>query len=73
MQNKPAVKELSGLDRIMTSVEVSKSLYPNGFDVKKEQKVVLLATGYDSADALSAGPLSSKFGQAPYCSRRPRH
>ncbi|MHA7139609.1 cell wall-binding repeat-containing protein [Rossellomorea arthrocnemi] len=65
IQNKPSVQELSGLDRIKTSIEVSKSLYPNGFDDKKEQKVVLLATGYDSADALSAGPLSSKYGQSP--------
>lgn len=65
IKHKPVVNELSGLNRIKTSIEVSKSLYPNGFDDNKEEKVVLLATGYDSADALSAGPLSAKYGQSP--------
>ncbi|MGD6967755.1 cell wall-binding repeat-containing protein [Rossellomorea vietnamensis] len=61
----PTVKKLIGSGRVETSVEVSKSLYPNGFAKDKEQKVVILATGFDSADGLSAGPLSAVYGEAP--------
>ena len=59
------VKELSGSYRIKTSIETSKQLYPNGFAEDKQQKTVILATGYDFADALSAGPLSAIYDQAP--------
>ncbi|MGD6803404.1 cell wall-binding repeat-containing protein [Rossellomorea vietnamensis] len=61
----PDVKVLSGSNRVKTSVEVSKMLYPKGFAQDKEQKVVILATGYDSADGLSAGPLAGVYGKAP--------
>lgn len=63
--NTPDVNKLSGSNRVKTSIEVSKSLYPNGFPKDKQQKVVILATGYDSADGLSAGPLSAVYDKAP--------
>lgn len=62
---KIAVNNLAGAYRSSTSASVSKHIYPNGFDKSKEQKVVILATGYDFADALSAGPLSRVYDQAP--------
>lgn len=57
--------KLAGQTRYITAVEISKSLYPNGFPMEKEQKTVILATGEDSADGLSAGPLSTVYGVAP--------
>jgi N-acetylmuramoyl-L-alanine amidase len=59
------VKKLIGAYRITTSTAISKEMYPNGFPKDKPEKVVILATGYDSADALSAGPLSRVYGNAP--------
>ncbi|MGS2778919.1 cell wall-binding repeat-containing protein [Robertmurraya sp. GLU-23] len=58
-------KQVSGETRYSTSVAVSKELYPNGFAADKQQKVVLLSTGEDAADALSAGPLTSRYDNAP--------
>lgn len=57
--------KVSGIDRYATAVEISKSLYPQGFATEKEQKVVILATGENPADALSAGPLTKQFEGAP--------
>jgi N-acetylmuramoyl-L-alanine amidase len=59
------VKKLVGSYRVTTSTSISKEMYPNGFPQDKPEKVVILATGYDSADALSAGPLSRVYGNAP--------
>lgn len=59
------VNNLAGAYRSSTSTSVSKHIYPNGFEQNKEQKTVILATGYDFADALSAGPLSRVYDQAP--------
>jgi N-acetylmuramoyl-L-alanine amidase len=59
------VKKLIGSYRITTSTAISKEMYPNGFPENKSEKAVILATGYDSADALSAGPLSRVYGNAP--------
>ncbi|MBP3950214.1 cell wall-binding repeat-containing protein [Bacillus suaedae] len=58
-------QRVSGKERYLTAVEVSKSLYPNGFETEKEQKIVILATGGNAADALAAGPLSKLYGKAP--------
>lgn len=58
-------KKLSGANRYITAVEISKSLYPNGFPEEKQQKVVILATGEDFADSLSGGPLSTVYADAP--------
>lgn len=60
-----ASTKLAGQTRYITAVEVSKWIYPNGFPEGKEQKVVILATGQDPADGLSAGPLSPVYGDAP--------
>ncbi|MCT8137653.1 cell wall-binding repeat-containing protein [Anaerobacillus sp. CMMVII] len=57
--------KLSGQTRYITAVEISKTLYPNGFPEEKDQKVVILATGQDAADGLSAGPLATVYGNAP--------
>lgn len=57
--------QVSGETRYTTSVAISQLLYPDGFPEDKQQKVVLLATGQDAADALSAGPLTTKFESAP--------
>ncbi len=59
------VSNLSGQNRFETSIMISKELYPNGFPEDKEEKVVILSTGYEFADALSAGPLSSYYDRAP--------
>ncbi|MEH7381376.1 cell wall-binding repeat-containing protein [Bacillus sp. JJ1533] len=64
------VKKLSGERRYETAVEISKSMYPNGFPEGSE-RVVILTTGNDSADALSAGPLSGLFGKAPILLTKP--
>ncbi|WP_198508223.1 cell wall-binding repeat-containing protein [Bacillus alkalisoli] len=60
-----AVKRISGASRYATALEISKEMYPNGFANDKEHKTVILATGEHFADALSAGPLTSKYGNAP--------
>lgn len=57
--------QVSGETRYTTAVAISKELYPNGFPADKQQKIVLLATGLDAADALSAGPLTAKYDNAP--------
>ncbi len=58
-------RQISGETRYSTSVAISRELYPNGFPADKQQKVVLLSTGEDAADALSAGPLTTKYDTAP--------
>ncbi|WP_010676942.1 cell wall-binding repeat-containing protein [Bacillus timonensis] len=57
--------KVSGKDRVLTAVAISKQLYPNGFPAEKENKTVILATAYDFADALSAGPLANVYEKAP--------
>ncbi|TYS59975.1 hypothetical protein FZC74_07420 [Sutcliffiella horikoshii] len=59
------VERLSGTDRYLTAIETSKKIYPNGFEEAKKERTVILATGKTFADALSAGPLASKYGNAP--------
>ncbi|WP_110521293.1 cell wall-binding repeat-containing protein [Alteribacter lacisalsi] len=59
------VHMLSGADRFQTSVEVSKQMYPNGFPTNHSDKTVIIATGSEAADALSAGPLAAEYGDAP--------
>lgn len=59
------VSSLSGKTRFETAIQISKEMYPNGFAADKEQKVVILSTGYQFADALSAGPLASYYDKAP--------
>ncbi|WP_158217628.1 cell wall-binding repeat-containing protein [Lottiidibacillus patelloidae] len=55
---------VAGSNRISTSVEISKEMYPNGYDVNHPEKAVVLVTGYGYADALSAGPLAASL-EAP--------
>jgi N-acetylmuramoyl-L-alanine amidase len=55
---------LDGATRYSTSVSISKMLHPNGFTADMD-KTVILTTGVEPADALSAGPLSAIYGQAP--------
>lgn len=57
--------KLSGKTRFETAIAISKDLYPNGFPQDKQEKTVILATGYQFADALSAGPLAGYFDKAP--------
>ncbi|TYS17676.1 DUF5011 domain-containing protein [Rossellomorea vietnamensis] len=45
---------VSGTDRVGTAIEVSKEMYPEG-----GAETVLITTGYNFPDALSAGPLAS--------------
>ncbi|WP_413306994.1 cell wall-binding repeat-containing protein [Bacillus sp. 1P10SD] len=59
------VSSMTGQDRFDTAIKVSKQLYPNGFAQDKQNKVVILTTGYQFADALSAGPLSTYYDKAP--------
>ncbi|WP_052144750.1 cell wall-binding repeat-containing protein [Halalkalibacter okhensis] len=59
------VKKLVGKSRMDTSVEISKEMYPNGFDKDRKHKTVILTTSTEFADALSAAPLSAKYGDAP--------
>lgn len=51
-----------GNDRFLTSVEISKRMFPVSSDVKP--KTVIIASGANTADALSAGPLAIK-AEAP--------
>ncbi|MFP7297226.1 cell wall-binding repeat-containing protein [Neobacillus niacini] len=55
---------LNGATRYATSVSISKMLHPNGL-LENTEKTVILTTGVEPADALSAGPLSAIYGQAP--------
>lgn len=59
------VNSLAGSYRSTTSTAVSRHLYPNGFASNKDEKTVILTTGYEFADALSAGPLTRVYGKAP--------
>nr|WP_263324807.1 cell wall-binding repeat-containing protein [Neobacillus sp. Marseille-Q6967] len=59
------ISRLSGATRFETAIQISKELYPNGFPQDKQEKVVILTTGYQFADALSAGPLAGYYGKAP--------
>ena len=56
---------VSGSNRLETAIKISQNLYPNGFAQEKQEKTVILTTGYDFADALSAGPLSGLYDKAP--------
>ncbi|KUP09392.1 hypothetical protein Q75_00230 [Bacillus coahuilensis p1.1.43] len=53
------IEEISGKDRIATAVEISKELHPNGFGKDHPYKTVLISTGYNFPDGLSAGPLAT--------------
>jgi putative cell wall-binding protein len=53
------VQEISGADRFATAIEVSKELHPDGFADDHAYKTVILSTGYNFPDSLSAGPLAS--------------
>ncbi len=48
----PVAEPVEGADRIRTAIECSKKAFPNGANT------VIVATGYDWPDALSAAPLS---------------
>ena len=56
---------VKGQTRYGTSIEVSKMLYPTGFPSDKADKTIVIATGVEYADALSAGPLAAQYGNAP--------
>ncbi|WP_422123971.1 cell wall-binding repeat-containing protein [Planococcus sp. X10-3] len=60
-----APKNIYAADRLKTAIEVSKQLYPTGFGSTKPRKTVVIATSSDYADALTAGPLASYYGNAP--------
>lgn len=62
---KAVSKTISAGSRYLTAIEVSKSLYPQGFASTKAQKTVVLATAFEYADALSAGPLAMNYDNAP--------
>jgi putative cell wall-binding protein len=53
------ITEVSGQDRVGTAIEVSKKLHKDGFADDHEYKTVILSTGYNFPDSLSAGPLAS--------------
>ncbi|WP_066172840.1 cell wall-binding repeat-containing protein [Bacillus marinisedimentorum] len=57
--------KIAGSSRYSTAISISKKLYPNGFADEKEHKTVILATGENPSDALSAGPLTRVYGKAP--------
>lgn len=59
------ISAIAGQDRIETALKVSKELYPDGFPADKQEKTVILATGFEFADALSAGPLANYYDKAP--------
>ncbi|WP_017380217.1 cell wall-binding repeat-containing protein [Paenisporosarcina sp. TG-14] len=62
---KAVSKTISAESRYLTAIEVSKTLYPNAFNSTKPQKTVVLATAFEYADALSAGPLAMYYDNAP--------
>jgi len=53
----PSVRRLSGADRYQTAVAVSRDSYPSG-----GAKVVVVASGQNFPDALSAAPAAVKLG-----------
>ncbi len=53
----PAPKRISGTSRYATAVEISKHAYPS-----RTGGTVIIATGQDYPDALSAAPLGAKLG-----------
>ncbi|MDO8244069.1 MAG: cell wall-binding repeat-containing protein [Myxosarcina sp. JB018] len=59
-----AVTTLAGTNRVETSIEISKDMYPTGYEAAAKNKAVVIATGNNFPDALSAGPLASHY-QAP--------
>lgn len=60
-----SLNTVSGSNRLETAIKISQNLYPNGFPQEKQEKTVILTTGYDFADALSAGPLTGLYDKAP--------
>ncbi|MGM0843743.1 MAG: cell wall-binding repeat-containing protein [Bacillota bacterium] len=65
------VKTLSGSNRYETAVKISEEMYPAGFPANKPAKAVIVTTGENFADALSASPLAEQYGQAPILLTRP--
>ncbi|TDL32610.1 hypothetical protein E2R51_07955 [Jeotgalibacillus sp. S-D1] len=63
--------KVSAPDRMLTSIEVSKTLYPNGFNSNHSEKTVILATAFQFADALAAGPYAAQLNNAPILLTRP--
>ncbi|WP_082686223.1 alkaline phosphatase [Bacillus coahuilensis] len=59
------VTTLAGSDRVATSLEVSHTLYPDGFPEDHGSKTAIVTTGSEFADALSAGPLAAMYDNAP--------
>lgn len=55
---------IAGSDRILTAVEASKRLYPNGIESNNAEgeRSVVIATGYGFPDALSASALAGAAG-----------
>ncbi len=53
------VSEIAGADRVGTAIGVSTDLHPDGFAEDHEYKTVILSTGYNFPDSLSAGPLAA--------------
>lgn len=60
-----SLTRINGRDRLDTSVEISKEMYPTGFASNKQDKVVFITTAFEFADALSAAPLAAQYGNAP--------
>lgn len=50
------INEISGADRVGTAIAVSNEMYPDG-----GADTVVITTGWNFPDALSAGPLASQF------------
>ncbi|KEZ48779.1 cell wall-binding repeat-containing protein [Metabacillus indicus] len=59
------LQKMVGATRYETAINVSKKMYPQGFSNSKAEKTVIIATGSQYADALSAGPLSRIYDKAP--------
>ncbi|MGG7619606.1 cell wall-binding repeat-containing protein [Bacillus coreaensis] len=53
------LNSVAGANRFDTGIEISKQLHPEGYAEGDENKAVILTTGYNFPDALSAGPLAS--------------
>ncbi|WP_413304062.1 cell wall-binding repeat-containing protein [Bacillus sp. 1P10SD] len=53
------LSSVEGANRIATGIEVSKQLHPDGYAEEDKDKAVILTTGYNFPDALSAGPLAA--------------
>ncbi|MFT4214275.1 MAG: D-alanyl-D-alanine carboxypeptidase family protein [Microbacterium sp.] len=54
----PSVKRLTGSDRYVASVAISKAAFPTG----KTAPVVIVSAGEQTPTALSAGPVAAKLG-----------